>query len=395
MVAIALGFVLPPLLRRPREDEADAQGAAIEVYRKRLDELKQDLERRHLSEAQYREARLELEAALAADLPALSGQRPARAVGRHPWTALALALAIPLGSLALYEHYGARREAGAFVAAEEAGVKQREFLIESATRLRAHLDGTPDDGQAWQLLGQTYLGLEEHEKAAHALAEAHGFLGDRPGLLVDYARALAATHGGRLAGRPAALLERALVLDPQHTEALWLSAAAALEAGRAEEARQSLTRLAALVPPGSDAERIVRAHIDQLGKPATAESAPPAAEAKLKVLVDLDPTLRGDAPLDATVFVFARAPQGPRMPLAVARRRVSELPLTVVLDDSQAMQPSVKLSSFREVVVGARVSRSGEPIARSGDLEGLTATPIALAGPEPAEARVTIDRVVP
>lgn len=392
MAVVALGFLLPPLLRRSREGEVDAREAAIEVYRRRLTELQQDLARGHLNELQHEEARLELEAAMAADLPKSAPKQPP---AQHPWTALVLAVAVPIGSLALYQQLGAGPEASASLAAEEVSTRQRAVLLDASVRLRSHLNQDPADGRAWQLLGRTYSALEEHEKAAQALGEAHALLGDSPGLLVYYARALAATHDGRLAGRPAELLGRALAMDPENREALWLSAAVALEAGRFAEARRLFTRLAALMPPGSNEERIVRAHIERLGERQNETSAGPPGEYKIKVLVDLDPGLRQRVPSDATVFVFARAPQGPQIPLAVARRRAGDLPLTVILSDAEAMQPSFRLSNFTVAVVGARVSLSGDPTPKSGDLEGISGTLIALDGPDPAEVRITIDRVVP
>jgi cytochrome c-type biogenesis protein CcmH len=98
-----------------------------------------------------------------------------------------------------------------------------------------------------------------------------------------------------------------------------------------------------------------------------------AAATVLKVTVSLSPALAGKAAPDDVVFIFARPASGPRMPLAIVRKQVRDLPVTVALDDSQGMSPTMKLSSASEVIVVARVTKSGMADARDGDLEGVSA----------------------
>ena len=97
------------------------------------------------------------------------------------------------------------------------------------------------------------------------------------------------------------------------------------------------------------------------------------------VRVDVAPELKGRIQPGDTLFVFARMPEGPRMPLAIQRRQADSLPITVTLDDSMGMLPTMKLSSSPQVVVGARISRSGNATPQSGDFQGLSA-PLAVAG---------------
>ncbi|MBK1632147.1 c-type cytochrome biogenesis protein CcmI [Thiohalocapsa halophila] len=136
--------------------------------------------------------------------------------------------------------------------------------------------------------------------------------------------------------------------------------------------------------------------------PAGGESAAAAAEPStnaagqgdaapgLEVSVSLAPELAGRMPPSTTVFVFARAAAGPPMPLAVQQLRLADLPATVRLDDSMAMMPTMQLSSFPQVVVGARVSPSGQAMPQPGDLEGATG-PVSSA--DAGAVSVTIDRV--
>jgi cytochrome c-type biogenesis protein CcmH len=121
-------------------------------------------------------------------------------------------------------------------------------------------------------------------------------------------------------------------------------------------------------------------------------AAPTSAAPRLTVNVTLDPKLKAKLDADATLFVFARAASGPPMPLAIQRLKASQLPATVTLDDSMSMMPAMRLSKFAQVVVGARVSKSGNAMPQSGDLQTLSA-PIASTRSEPIALQ--IDQIVP
>jgi cytochrome c-type biogenesis protein CcmH len=100
-------------------------------------------------------------------------------------------------------------------------------------------------------------------------------------------------------------------------------------------------------------------------------AAAPAADAPA---VKLSPAIASKAAPNDVVYVFARAVNGPRMPLAIVRKQVKDLPATIVLEDSQGMgQGMMTLSTAPEVVVVARVSKSGMANAQNGDLEGMSA----------------------
>jgi len=136
--------------------------------------------------------------------------------------------------------------------------------------------------------------------------------------------------------------------------------------------------------------------------PTQAPTSAPAPEASSTTVADtnsgitvevaLAPELAERAAPDATVFVYAKAAAGPPMPLAVQRVTVADLPLTLTLDDSMAMMPAMRLSGFPEVVVGARVSASGQAMPQPGDIEGETG-PIASSTATPV--RVRIDSIRP
>ena len=393
MVTVALGLILAPLVRRSELPGRDSEAATLSVYRQRFQELGDDLGRGSLTQAQFEEARDELETALAGDLPAETVPPHARELPRNWRTALAISIAVPIFSAGGYLWLGATEELASAMRQTEDEANRRQHLQEAIATIESRLRADPDLGEGWLLLGRTYLAFAEPVKATAALAQAHRLLGDNPDLLIDYARAVAMSHGGRLDGQAAELIERALKLAPEHPGALWLAAAASIHRGANAEARGYLQRLAQQLPAGSEQERLVRVQLEQLSDTDTEADA--ATAVRLEVQVTLDKSLTERIGPDTTVFVFARATQGPRMPLAIARIRAQDLPATVVLDDSQAMTPEMKLSNFDEVVVGARASLSGEARAQSGDFEGYTPNAISLTERPSAPIAVTIDRIVP
>ncbi|UCC56731.1 MAG: hypothetical protein JSU75_02940, partial [Gammaproteobacteria bacterium] len=206
-------------------------------------------------------------------------------------------------------------------------------------------------------------------------------------LMVSYADVLAMIHNGHFTKEASALLQKALELQPDNIAALWLSGHRAYQEERYEESLEYWQRAAGLLPADSPDGIVINQQIakarQQLGlegstatQAAAPASADTAAAPALHVQVSLDAELQDQAGPDDTVFIFARAVDGPRIPLAIVRKQVRDLPLTVTLDDSQAMSPAMVLSGFDNVEVGARISRSGNAMPQSGDLRGSVA-PVA------------------
>jgi cytochrome c-type biogenesis protein CcmH len=245
-------------------------------------------------------------------------------------------------------------------------------------KLAAHVEKNPDDAQGWMLLARSYYIMGRYPEAVRAYEHATTLAPGDADLLADYADALAVAQGRTLQGKPLELVQRALEIDPDHWKALALAGTAAFERkdyGRAIAYWEQLRRV---VPGDSEIGRSVDASIAEArelagGKPAAAAT-PKTAAASPKVAgkVSLAPALAASAAPTDTVFIFARATSGPPMPLAVLRRQVKDLPFEFTLDDSMAMAPNRRLSAFAEVVVGARVSRSGNATPQSGDLQGLS-----------------------
>jgi cytochrome c-type biogenesis protein CcmH len=308
-----------------------------------------------------------------------------------------------------------------------------------AQQLAARLEKDPQNAAGWLMLARTWFSLDEQDKGLHALGRAYAAAPRDTSVLVAYAKALADSNGNRLGGRPMELLDTVLEIEPGNPNGLWLRGMAAFQAN---DFQGALARweplLARLDPAGQDAAQ-VKGAMDEArtragsaapeAKPAPAASAtapsteapapatavphaaPVAAQAPaagaaagqapapqaapaagLTVAVAIDPALAAQVPKDATVFIYAKAVAGPPMPLAAQRVPAAKLPITLTLDDSLAMMPEMRISAFPQVTVGARISRTGQAMPQSGDLEGEV-SPIASGQVEPV--KVTISRVRP
>ena len=382
LAAAALVLLVRPLLSR-REGQGISRSAAnLSIYRDQLRELEADLAAGTLARGDYDRARRELETRLLEDV-----DQPAAAVkavgGRR--MALVLGIAIPALAVALYFAIGnpgaldPRRAADGEVTAQ-----QIEAMVE---RLAARLRENPDDTDGWKLLGRSHAALGRFADAVNAYAKAASQAPRDPQLLADFADALAMTRGESLQGEPEKLVLRALEIDPGNLKALALAGTAAFERKDYKAATGHWQRMLPLVPPDSKDARAIQSSIDEARALAGTGAAKPTG---LRGIVRIAPELKGKVAPDDSLFIFARAADGPPMPLAVMRVRARDLPVSFALDDSMAMAPSMRLSGFQRVVVGARVSKSAGAAPQPGDLQGSSA-PVAS---DAAGVTVVIDTVV-
>ncbi len=370
MIAIAVGCLLVPLLaRRPRAGPAP-EAVNLAILRDQLAELEADVARGVLARERYEQARAELERRALDEAQAYAGAssqpRPASA-----WTAAVLAAGIPVGAVIFYLVVGA--PSALLQQRDEGHQMTREKVEQMVAGLAARLEKAPDNPEGWRVLGRSYSVMGRYPEAARAYERATALTPGDADLLADYADALAMAQGQSMAGKPLELVDRALKIDPDQWKALALAGTAALERKDYAHAIAYWERLRKVLPPGSGMEESVEASIAEARALAGARPAPKpkaAAAARVAGRVSLAQGLAARAAPTDTVFIFARAASGPPMPLAVLRKQVRDLPLQFTLDDTMAMAPNLKLSDFPEVVVGARVSRSGSATAQSGDLRG-------------------------
>jgi cytochrome c-type biogenesis protein CcmH len=287
--------------------------------------------------------------------------------------AMIVAFCLPLAAIGLYLSVGTPVALNG-VPKAETGMS----IDQAVAELQAHLVQKPDDQQGWMLLGQTYSVMHKAAEARDAYDHALKLDPNNGVAMVGWAEAdslLREDH--RIEGRARELLERAVQLDPQSQRGLWLLGISQFQHDQYAEAAATWRTLQPQLDPDSNVAKAVQEQIAVAesranggGKTAPETPAAQATQPSLQVQVSLSPTLKDKLAPGDTLFVYARADQGPPMPLAVAKMDATALPATVTLNDGMGMTPQLKLSSVPRVFVGARISKSGQAIAQPGDLEG-------------------------
>ena len=385
LAAVVVFLLVRPLLKATGTEPISRRDANISIHRDQLRELDADLRAGLLAQADYERARRELEArALEA---ASAGAPERRAPVRGRGAACALCAGLPLLAASIYLFVG---NPGALLPQSDPHaitVQQLDAMVE---RLATRLRDSPGDVEGWKLLGRSYSALGRFPESAEAYGKAAALDPRDAQLLADFADVLAMARGQRLEGEPEKLIARALELDPTNLKALALAGTAAYARKDYATAAAQWEKMLPLVPPDSEDTRAIRANVQEARALAGMKEETKEARQVLKGTVALAAKIKTQAAPDDTVFIFARAVEGPPMPLAVQRVKVRELPVSFSLDDSMAMAPGMSLSAHPRVVVVARVSRSGSPAAQPGDLQGASA-PVAN---DASGVAVVIDSVV-
>lgn len=411
LIALALALVLPALWRpggadRPLTHDqgggvaaAGRDAANLAILREQLRQLDAELAAGDISADQHRLSRTEIERRALDEQP--TDAVPSAPARRSTRTAAVFAVVVPAAAIGFYALVGnpTALSPEARMASQtpqgEVTLEQVEAMVASlAQRLENAPAGEPADPKAWEMLARSYAMLQRFPEADKAYARAIALAPDNAQLLVDRAEVLAMTQGQSAKGEPTKLIEQALLRDPNNLKALALAGGAAFEREDFTAALAYWTRARAMVEPASELATGLDASMAEarvrLGRaPGAASSASGAAAAaaaaagmqpsspavgveaaRISGEVSLAPALAGRVSPDDTVFIFARAVDGPRMPLAIQKHKAGELPLRFTLDDSTAMSPDTKLSKFERVVVGVRISKSGNAMPQPGDLTG-------------------------
>ena len=413
LIVLAILFIVPPLLRFKPKEEASLDEVNLAIIKQQLVELKADLEAGELDQDQYDAARHDLEKELLADTGSgediTSGGEPKS--GR--WIMVALPIAVPALALSLYFNLGSPDiipRSGEPSSVQNAGqsdpgqtMASMEELVE---KLAQRMENEPDNAQGWKMLGRSYLAMNRMDDAIKAYEKAYKLDPQDVDLILGYATTLARKNDNTFAGLPGQLIEMAYNLEPGNTNIHWLKGNVHYQMGEFAKAVALWEKVMATLDPNSQEGMTVSQYLNDArsklpqGAATAASQAPTppqsssaaAGSGSIRVEVNLDPALRDKVQDSDKVFIFARALQGPRMPLAAVRREVMDLPLTLALDDSMAMTAQLVLSNFSEVIVEARVSKSGDPVAQSGDIEGQF-SPVKPGQQETVQ--VTINQVHP
>ncbi|MES9861641.1 MAG: c-type cytochrome biogenesis protein CcmI [Candidatus Thiodiazotropha sp. LLP2] len=394
---LAMAFVALPLLRKEVTSDITSDELNLAVFKQQLAELDSDLEEGKLDQTRYEAARKDLQKALLTDVSPNAEIKPNKTSGQ---AMAATAVLIPIAAVLIYNFLGSpeiiqhlsQQPAGQAVQqtaqSHKDGMENLPPMEELVRRLALKLEENPDNHEGWIMLGRSYMSLNDHSAAINAYQRAMEMNDQDVSLLLAYSEAIAATNGNDFTGRAAPMIQKAFDLAPENPNVLWLTGILAYQSS---DFKSSITRWTALrdqlTPQSAELESVNNAIDDarsQLGLPAEVRELPSIVKTKkpavkpqssaaadaIKVEISLSADLQSKAKPNDLVFIYAKAISGPPMPLAAVRKKVSDLPISLSLDDSMAMMPQMKLSGFSEVTVGARISMSGSPTAQSGDLEG-------------------------
>jgi cytochrome c-type biogenesis protein CcmH len=331
---------------------------------------------------------------------------------------------LPAIAVGLYLRFGEPR--GLDPAATQAAAKSEERfsdqqIVGMVETLAAKVRARPDDVQGWSLLARSMNALGRYPEAVDAYEHLAKLVPDNPDVLTDWADALAMKNGRNLKGKPYEMVKQALKIDPAHQKALALAGTAAMAEGDYATSLAHWQALGKLAPPGSEDQQKVAAIIEEVrGRAAAAGAAlppgravaqapqtpstspspkvpppapatPAAGASTVSGTVSVAPALAPQVAITDTLFIFARAEGGPRVPLAVLRGGARELPKDFVLDDSMAMAPGMKLSTSGPVRIEARVSKTGNATPQPGDLVGAS----GVVKPGARDVKIVIDRALP
>ncbi len=378
MILAAMAFIAPALLRNKRLEISNRDQQNVVIARERLQDLQIEHAAGSLTDTEYEQTKQELEQALLIDLEGGGdSEQVVNSDSRGKGALISAVLFIAASTVIIYLNLGTPQMVDPQAMLSQQSNEELPSVEEMMTALVERLQENPEDAEGWYLLGRTYMAMQNYQKAAFAFDKLNQLVSDQPSIMLALADALAMSSDGDMQGRPAELIRRAITLAPEDQTALWLAGMVEDQAGNYAIALTHWRYLKTLI--GDDAESLER--VDSLiagaerklsasGASPVAEPAPVNMGKEITARISLADDLVGKVTPDESLFIYARAMQGPKMPLAAVRLKVSDLPATVKLSDSQAMVPGMNLSSFKQVVVGARISRSGNAIASSGDLLG-------------------------
>lgn len=406
LILLALLFVVLPLWRSTLKDNAVLRDRAnLEIFRDQLAEMESDLKNGLLTPALYEQGKRELQARLLDEVD--GGEPGGRVVASSPQKYLAIGLIalLPLLTIGLYLKVGNLQVFSPESALAGAG----GGAMGGIENLEAKVAQNPSDGESLLLLARSYGEMGRYGEAVKAYEKLTEFVNDEAWIWADYADMLAMVHGQKLAGPPSKLIDKALALDPNHPKSLALAGSAAMERGDYPAAIRHWEKLLKGLPPASEDAKMIEnglqqarsflvqskgmraPELEQISPARESNQAASGGKERISGTVTLSAALKDKASPTDTLFVLARAAQGPKMPLAIMRKQVRDLPLAFSLDDGMAMMPQMKLSNFDEVVIVARISKSGNAMPESGDLQG-TSKPLK---PGREGLKISIDTVVP
>ncbi|MFI8750386.1 c-type cytochrome biogenesis protein CcmI [Vreelandella lionensis] len=365
----------------------------VAIFQRRLASLEAARERGDIDDARFNEDRLELERSLLEDT-ATQTKRPLKTVTAGRLVVPLVMVAVVGASTFWYQQNGAEGDLTLYAIQEEVRNDPEGSMAMFLERMEAEAERQPNNPNVWSSLFPLYRDTGQPEKAADALERLIAIEGRIPPLLAQLAQLRFFMAERELTPDVQALVDETLELDPRQPTVLGLLGIYAFDNGDYDTAIDRWRRAVANIEDPETAESLrdgIRVAQERMG---VTPEAPAAAQGQgVRVNVSLDEALVDNVSDDATVFITARDIDGELPPLAVIRAQVSELPMTVVLDDTAAMSPQAQISQVREARLVVRVSKTGQATPQPGDLfgdlESVSVGPIS----EDDAANVVINRV--
>jgi len=393
---IGLGFIILPLMRQKASAQVSRMQVNKALYESKLEELQADLEQGLLDPSEYQQSEQELQRSLLSDVK-VSERSSVTQKRSNLGMVVLLTIALPLSAILLYQQFTT------YIANDEYNEQQKlaqqaQTIQQSIEALEQRLQDKPDDLEGWKILGQSYVVMQQFDKAVGAYSQAAA-LSDYsdPDLLVLLAETSSFANDGVFGTIENALLEQALAVNPKHERALWYAGYAAYSEDDYQAAVAYWQTLLSLVPADrNDVRDSLNKFVADAREKAGLEAAPAEQAALARVLyvqVTVAQELAKNYQDSDTVFIYARAKNGPKMPLSLVRVPLSALPIKVELTEATSMLPNMNLRSFEQVEVLARISPSGQAISQAGDLISA-AVSVDFSQDSEHELEVSIQRVV-
>ena len=404
LLLVAVMILIYPLLRVRRSSAIAYKESNLGLYEDKVAELEADLGEGRIDHEQYQLARQEVDRELLRDVPTESTETAplhyGSVVKRRPGLAVMISVFLPMLALLVYMKLGmhastkpqfveamANAQAQAQARQAQQQPAQQAGSIEDMTRaLAARIQQQGGSQQEWAMLARSYKHLRQYALSAQAYGEALK-LGPSAQLMIEQSEAIALGNNQRFTPEARSLVMQALELEPDNVNVLWFAGVAEFQAGNYRKSIEHLSRLSEQAKQDAEIARSLRIYIDKAREAlvAAGEEVPTTDEilgvaaasadaaaggASIQVTVDVSGDVRSRFSDGDAVFIYAKAVSGPKMPLAVQRLTLNQLPATVTLDDSMAMVEGMNMSAFGSVVVSARVTDSGSAIAKAGDYIG-------------------------
>jgi len=383
MVLVCLLALVLPLSANSTSAPVNSEAHNIEIAREKLADFELQKSTGSISDAQYTKLSEEAKRVLMheADL----GNAPQLIHGNPLLISVAIAALVPILALTLYLSLGSPEGLQLAASAPQQTAQSDQSIDNLLQDLEDKMINNPDDAEGWALLGRSYMSMQRFPQAHKAYSNLRRILGDQPSVLLQLADAEVMLNGGAFTENTKQYVSLAYAAEPDNVQAVWMSAMLDTQEGDLAGAINKWEKLDALLVGQPEQQSRIRNLLSQArstlpesGSPdltPTARQTESVAEQNL-VSVTIEVGLSKDLPApiqdDMLVYVYARAASGPPMPLAVKQLRVGDLPSTVILTENDAMIDGMTLARFPQIVIGARVSITGEPTAQPGDIQSVT-----------------------